>query len=264
MSMKLYDLMTYLNQVFPFEISKDWDNSGRQIADDQKTINRIVIGIDLTDKLLDKAIETNADLIITHHPFIFSPLKRVNITSYKGDIIKRMIVNDISSIALHTNYDLSIIGMGQVIGSKIGLVNLGHLVKAESFKESGFGSVGDLEKEVELNTFIDTFKNKFQLEYVTLYNENAKQTIKKVAFCGGAGADFILDAINMKADIYITGDITHHDAQAAYEGGIILMDPTHYGLEKVFIDHLSSLIADEYSGIELIPYQVNEFKAKIR
>jgi putative NIF3 family GTP cyclohydrolase 1 type 2 len=99
---------------------------------------------------------------------------------------------------------------------------------------------------------------------VTLYNESVREKIKKVAFCGGAGADFISDAINMKSDIYITGDITHHDSQAAYEGGIILMDPTHHGLEKVFVDHISDLIRDRFSGVELIPYHANEFKATIR
>jgi dinuclear metal center YbgI/SA1388 family protein len=262
--MKLYDLIDYLNQMFPFRLSEDWDNSGKQIADERATVKKIVIGIDLTDRLLEKAIKADADLIITHHPFIFSPLKSVDMTSYKGDMIKKMIVNDISSIALHTNYDLSIHGMNQVLGSKMGLVNLEHLAKGENLQESGFGSVGDLTDEVELGQFIDAFKSKFQLEHVTLYNESARQKIKKVAFCGGAGADFISDAINMKSDIYITGDITHHDAQAAYEGGIILMDPTHYGLEKVFVDHISDLIRDRFSGVEVTPYRFNEFKATIR
>ncbi len=262
--MKLYDLMDYLNQMFPLDMSEDWDNSGRQITDDQKTINRIVVGIDLTDKLLDKAIESEADLIITHHPFIFSPLKSVDMNSYKGDLIKKMIIHDISSIAMHTNYDLSIHGMNQAIGSKMGLHNLTYLAKSESSKEVGFGAVGDLTEEVELDVFINIIKNNFQLEHVTLYNENVKRKIKSVAFCGGAGADFISDAINVKADIYITGDITHHDAQATYEGGIILMDPTHYGLEKVFIDHISDLINDRYSEVDLIPYHINEFEASIR
>lgn len=262
--MILYDLMEYLNQMFPFETSEDWDNSGKQIAYDQKTINRIVVGVDLTDKLLNKAIEVHADLIITHHPFIFSPLKSVDISSYKGDMIKKMIVNDISSIALHTNYDLSFHGMGQVIGSKMGLVNLACLATGENSQESGFGSVGDLVDEVELSEFIDNFKRKFQLDYVTLYNESVRKKIKKVAFCGGAGGEFISDAINIRSDIYITGDITHHDAQSAYEGGVVLMDPTHYGLEKVFVDHISELIRDRFSGVELIPYHINEFKASIR
>ena len=262
--MKLYDLMDYLNQMFPFDMSEDWDNSGMQVADDQKTINRIVIGVDLTDKLLDKAIETEADLIITHHPFIFSPLKYVDMNSYKGDLIKKMIINDISSIAMHTNYDLSIHGMNQAIGSKLGLLNLRNLAKTESSKEVGFGAIGELAEEVELNVFIDRIKDNFQLDHVTLYNENMKQRIKSVAFCGGAGAEFISEAINVKADIYITGDITHHDAQAAYEGGIILMDPTHYGLEKVFVDHISDLVNDRYSEVDLIPYHINEFEATIR
>jgi dinuclear metal center YbgI/SA1388 family protein len=262
--MKLYDLIDYLNQMFPFGLSEDWDNSGKQIADERATVKKIVIGIDLTDKLLEKTIEAGADLIITHHPFIFSPLKSVDMASYKGDMIKKMIINDISSIALHTNYDLSIHGMNQVLGSKMELVNLAYLAKGDNSHESGFGSVGDLVDEVELDEFIDTFKNKFQLDHVTLYNESVREKIKKVAFCGGAGADFISDAINMKSDIYITGDITHHDSQAAYEGGIILMDPTHHGLEKVFVDHISDLIRDRFSGVELIPYHANEFKATIR
>ncbi|MDP3387674.1 MAG: Nif3-like dinuclear metal center hexameric protein [Eubacteriales bacterium] len=262
--MKLYDLIDYLNQMFPFELSEDWDNSGKQIADDRKTIKKIAVGIDLTDKLLEKAIEADADLIITHHPFIFSPLKSVDMSSYKGDMIKKMIVNDISSIALHTNYDLSIHGMSHILGSKMGLVNQRYLAKGENSQESGFGSVGELIEEIELKAFIDRFKNEFKLEYVTLYNENATQQIKRIAFCGGAGADFLPDAIKTKADIYITGDITHHDVQAAYEGGIILMDPTHYGLEKFFIEHVSDLITDRFKGVELICYRINDFKAEIR
>lgn len=262
--MKLIDLMDYLNQIFPFAASEEWDNSGRQVSDDGKEINKIIVGIDLTDQLLDEAIDVRADLIITHHPFVFTPLKSIDMTTYKGEMIKRMIINDIGCIALHTNYDASVKGMGYAIGCKLELTDQDVLSRRESVVETGFGTVGNLVESIDLDSFIQDFKKKFQLDYVTIYNKNETKKIKKIAFCGGAGADFLSDAIKSGADLYITGDITYHDAQAAYEGGMMLMDPTHYGLEKVFIDHISDLIIERFKGVELIPYHINAFKGEIR
>ncbi|HAE42769.1 MAG TPA: Nif3-like dinuclear metal center hexameric protein [Clostridiales bacterium] len=262
--MKLNDLMDYLNQIFPFAASEEWDNSGKQVSDDGKEIKRIIVGIDLTDQLLDEAIDVKADLIITHHPFVFTPLKCIDMTTYKGEMIKRMIVNDIVCISLHTNYDASVKGMGYAIGCKLELVNRDVLSRRESALETGFGTVGDLVESIDLDSFIRDFKRKFQLDYVTVYNKNETKKIKKIAFCGGAGADFLSDAIKSGADLYITGDITHHDAQAAYEGDMMLMDPTHYGLERVFIDHIIDLISNKFMGVQLIPYHVNAFKGEIR
>jgi len=265
--MKSSDLFEFLNNTFPEVHSEAWDNTGIQIVDFSQNIENVLITLDITDKSIEFAKHTKADLIIAHHPFIFSPLKNIDLSSYKGRIIKEAIINQIGIYSLHTNYDVSNIGMNKQICDTLQLINTHVLNTKEDVQNEGYGMIGELRHPVSLDNFIDSVKKHFNLSWAMLYSkehEKNEKTIHKIAYCGGSGADFITDAANQKVDLYLTGDIGHHDAQLAYEAGIAVLDVTHYGLEKVFITHLANIIKEEFPELSIFLYDVNHFSGTIK
>ncbi|SHI76006.1 dinuclear metal center protein, YbgI/SA1388 family [Dethiosulfatibacter aminovorans DSM 17477] len=262
--MVLNNLINYLNERFPLSLAESWDNSGSQLVDESREVKKIVLTIDVTDKAVEYAIENNADMILSHHPFIFSPLKNLELNTYRGGIIKKLIVNDISCYSMHTNYDSGKDGMNTIVAGMLELSNCRNLVETDAEMEAGFGMVGELENAEEIDDFVESVKSTFKLDYVIEYVFNKENKIKKVAFCGGAGSEFIAEASSLNADIYLTGDIKHHDAQLAYELGLNLLDVSHYGLEKVFVDHMEKVISHKFPDIELLKYNSNDFSGRIK
>lgn len=262
--MVLNNLINYLNERFPLSLAESWDNSGYQLIDENKEVKKVLLTLDVTDRVAEYAIENNADLILSHHPFIFSPLRNLGLNSYRGGIIKKLILNDISCYSMHTNYDSAKGGMNAIVAEMLGLSNCRNIVETDAEMEAGFGMVGELENTEETDDFVENVKSIFKLDYVIEYVFNNENKIKKAAFCGGAGSELIAQASNLDADIYLTGDIKHHDAQLAYELGLNLLDVTHYGLEKVFIDHMAEVISDNFPDIELLKYSSNDFSGRIK
>lgn len=262
--MVLNDLIYYMNEKFPLYLAEAWDNSGSQLVDEKKEVKKIILTLDVTDKVVDQAIENEVDLIISHHPFIFSPLKNLELNSYRGSIIKNLIINNISCYSMHTNYDSEKNGMNEVISKMLKLSNCSNIIETYGEVDAGFGMIGELEELVGFEDFVNNVKSIFNIDYVVEYFFDHNIQIKNVAFCGGSGADFIAEASKRKADIYLTGDIKHHDAQLAYELGLNLLDVTHYGLEKVFIDHMARIIKDKFPDIEIYKYSINDFSGIVK
>lgn len=262
--MVLNDLISYINEKFPLYLAESWDNSGSQLIDVNSKIMKIVMTLDVTDKVVEYAIENKADLILSHHPFIFSPLKNLELNSYRGRIIKNLIINNISCYSMHTNYDSEKNGMNDVVSKMLKLSNCSNIIETYGEVDAGFGMIGELDEFIGFDDFVNNVKSIFDLDYVVEYFFDHNSQIKNVAFCGGAGADFIGEASKRKADIYLTGDIKHHDAQLAYELGLNLLDVTHYGLEKVFIGHMERVINDEFPDIEIYKYSINDFSGIVK
>ena len=262
--MVLNNLMTYLNENFPLSLAESWDNSGSQLVDINREVKKIILTLDVTDKVVEFAVENKADLILSHHPFIFSPLKNLGLNSYKGSIIKQLILNDISCYSMHTNYDSGEKGMNGRIVEMLKLSHWTNLIVTDAEMNAGFGMVGELDETMKVDDFVESVKEVFDLEYVVKYAFSDNDRIKTIAFCGGAGSEFIAEAKKLNADIYLTGDIKHHDAQVAYELGLYILDVTHYGLEKVFMDHMEIVINKEFPDIEILKYSRNDFAGKIK
>lgn len=162
--MILYELIDLLNTKLMLNSQEDWDNSGLQIGSYNKDIKKIIISLDLDEDVTNIAVDENADLIITHHPFIFRPLKSINVDSYDGKIIKKLIDNDISVYSMHTNLDTAGNGVSHVLAEKLGISNfeplhinnrscflklcvcvpVGYEAKIrDGLFEAGIGSMGD-------------------------------------------------------------------------------------------------------------------------
>ncbi|MBS3679560.1 Nif3-like dinuclear metal center hexameric protein [Ornithinibacillus massiliensis] len=320
----------------PKAFAYDWDNIGLQIGSYNKPVRKIMVTLDVLESVVEEAIENEVDLIIAHHPLLFKPLKEINVDSWRGRIIKKLIQHDITVYAAHTNLDVAKGGVNDLLADLIGLedkvvlvetnedslckvvvyipethvevvtdalakAGAGHIghyshctfqtkgtgtfmplgeanpfigkknqlemvpeVKVETIVQQsilsnvlkgmiaahpyeevaydviplknegekiGLGRVGNLKEVTTLDEFVTKVKNVLEVNYVRVSGDSNRK-VKRVAVLGGSGEKYFHSAIQKKADVYITGDMTFHVAQEAIEMGISVIDAGHY-IEKV-------------------------------
>jgi|GEM_PF-120517 len=223
-----------------------WDNSGSQIEFNEET-ESVVVGMDLTDELVDLAVEKGAKLIITHHPLFFSGVKNIIEDTYTGDNIIKLIKNNISVFSYHTSMDVAIGGVNYALFDKLSLENREVLAYDE---EKPMGLVGELNHTHNLGGLLEGLKDILNLKNIRVYGKN-KDEINKIALMGGAGVDFLDDAIRAGADAFITGDVKYHDGQRAYEKGIILIDIGHFHSEKFIISKIKDELEKEFKDLKV-------------
>lgn len=213
--MKIKELYTFLNEVSPFELQEKWDNSGLLVGNFEDEFGKVYISLDLDEELLE-SVEENS-LIITHHPLIFSPLRRVNYDSFATKSLRTLIQKNIALISMHTNFDKT--HLNAYVAKEI--LGLTPVSKDEY--------ICCAKIESSFKDFLEQMSSKLQLEYKKYVQ--CHENIKSVALVTGAGMS-MLDEV--KADCFLTGDIKYHDAIEAKSRGISLIDIGHYESEKHF------------------------------
>lgn len=258
MKYKVLDIIDFMNNWAKLEYQETWDNSGAQINLNGET-SSVTIALDLTDKVIDMAIKNDSKLIITHHPMFFSGLKSIDENTYIGKIIIKAIKNNISIYSAHTSLDIAENGVNDVLCEVIGL----NEIEGLSMADSGYmiGKVGYLEKEKLLKDIYLELSEKLNYSNIRIYGD-IKNNIKKIAVCGGSGSSMIDDAIKKDVDLYITGDIKHHDAQYAYENNITLMDISHFNGEKLVLNKVASELSKNFEIVTNI-IDNNAFEVKV-
>ena len=240
--MKCSEIFEYLTNLYPLELAMDWDNSGFLIGRSDKEVKNVLVVLDITNEVLEYAWAKDIDLIVSHHPIIFSALKRVTDETLLGNYILKILRNDICVIAMHTNFDIAKGGMADICSERLGLSNTCVFERTNvcDEEELGIGKIGDLKKDMSLDELIKLVKTKFDLSHVSVFGrENINSNIRRVAISPGSGKGMYKYAVK-RADVLITGDITHHDGLDAANDGVCIIDATHYGLEHLFIEKVKS------------------------
>ncbi len=361
--MKARRIAKIIEDFAPLNLAEKWDNVGFQIGSRNKEVKKVLVTLDITDETIKEAIDEDVDMVISHHPFFFNGIKRIDLDSYKGKLIKDILDNDIVIYSAHTNLDKARYGINELIAIRLDLKdikvlkpdsinhkfvkfavyvptdsvetvkealyknNVGNITekyKNTTFSTDGVGTfepigdanptIGELDKlekvdEVKIETivskqdvasvledvkrvhpyeemaydiyetevldkkileglgrigktkevykpnqFIHFVKEKLELTNLREAGKRPKE-VKKVAICSGAGADMITLSRNKGADVLITGDIKHHDAQLAYELGFWVLDAGHFGTEKLVTQLFEGLLNWKTNDgeIEVIP-----------
>ncbi len=237
-----------IEQRFPKEYALDWDNVGLLAGRDDKEVRCIYIALDASDEVIHAAARQGADMLVTHHPLIFSGMKRITNQDFIGRRILELIRRDISYYAMHTNYD--VLGMAALSGSMIGLKQPEALeVTCEA--QEGIGRIGQLEKAVSLRQCCEDVKRAFHLESVRVFG-NPDRTVERIAICPGSGKSVIGEALKKQADVLITGDIGHHEGIDAAAQGMAVIDAGHYGLEHIFVEDMKDYLGKKLEGVQII------------
>lgn len=252
------DVLKYLESRFPYDLAADFDKGkiGLTIGNKNNIVTGIVCSLDLTNEVIEDAIEKNANLIICHHPFAFSGMTKVLYEEEKGSLIYNMVKNDISLIAMHTNMDLGYDGVADTLCKLYDLKNSNYGV---NFKDD-YARYGEIE-EVTLKQLAEMTKKIFNLNSVKVVGDLNKK-ITKIGILGGSGGQEyeIIKAINMGCDCYITGEIKHNIALTANYYGLSLIEISH-GIEKIVFNKLIDDIKKEFNiNIEYTSYDTDLFK----
>lgn len=248
--MKCEELMQILEEQSPREIACQWDNVGLLVGDKSKDVVYVYIALDATDEVIEEAVSLKVDLLLTHHPLIFSGIKRINTEDFIGRRIIRLIQNDISYYAMHTNFDIR--GMADLAGAKIGLMDsqVLDIQSTEAGTEEGIGRIGNLLEPMRLSDCAKFVREAFELEQVKVFG-NPNTLITKAAISPGAGKSEIKHAATMGAQVLITGDIDHHDGIDAVAQGVSIIDAGHYGLEHIFIPYMKEYLERRCRELEI-------------
>jgi dinuclear metal center YbgI/SA1388 family protein len=200
-----------------------------------------MLTLDIDSNAVDYAVNNNIELIITHHPFLFSNIKSIDYNTYEGKLIRKLIINNINLYSMHTNFDMADMGVNQKLAEKLNILKYDvlHVVNRDL---SGYGGVGNIER-INIIKYAKEVKSKLSAEHIKLYCNDNERTIERVAFCGGSGSEFIEDAINKNADVYITGDIKYHQAQSALQNNLCIIDAGHYNTEYHSLENIKNILS---------------------
>ncbi len=236
--MKCKDIIKVLESKWPTGYALEWDNVGLLVGDKEQEVHHLFIALDVTDDTLQQAIECGADMIITHHPLMFAPMKKIVADNFIGRRIMKMIKYDISYYAMHTNFDVK--GMADLNAQALKLVNADVLeVTCDCGDEKeGIGRVGMLSDEMTLKEFCGYVKECLGLENVRVYGD-PDAVIHKAAVSSGSGKGMAKAALMSGADVLVTGDVDYHMGIDAVAQGLCIIDAGHYGTEMVFISHVN-------------------------
>lgn len=243
--MNIKEATNYLDKIFHTEYQEDYDNSGFLLGDGAEEYRGALVALDLTEEVVDEAVAHGLNFIVTHHPFIFSGVKRITDGNATGRLIMRLIRSRIAVYAAHTNLDNLPDGVNGILSERLGLRNCRILKPFADNDQLGAGMVGELEAPMPTESFLLKVKDLTGLPSVRYAGGTG--TVRRVALCGGSGSEFIADAIASRADIYLTADLKYHDFQRA-TGTMALADIGHYESEQFAKEIIYRAISKKFSN----------------
>ncbi len=231
---KVKDFYDYLNSIAPFETQEDWDNSGMLVGDMNAEVKKVAVVLDITSEEIEKAKAIGADLIISHHPVIFSPIKSVT----KGSVPYELVASSINALCCHTPLDIADGGTNDSLAELLGI----NVTRADD----PILRLGTVEP-----TTAATLAEKIAKALNTKVRyADAGRPIKKIAICTGAGCSLIEAAGEI--DAFITGDASHHNFLDCVSEGITLIAAGHYETEIVVVPVLVKKLQIQFPDIEII------------
>ncbi|MBE6228173.1 MAG: Nif3-like dinuclear metal center hexameric protein [Bacteroidales bacterium] len=239
--MKVKDIISTIESFAPLSIQERWDNSGLCVGSPEDEVHSVLLGLDCTPELVDEAIACGADMIVTHHPLIFSGLKNISPENMVGAAVIKAIKAGISIYAAHTSADKVLAGVSGAMAARLGLTDVEIL--DEDGDGTGLGVVGNLPEPLPAEEMTRLVKEKFGLK-VLKSSRPLEGMISRVAMCGGSGRSLIGAAMKSGAQLYVSGDISYHDFFT--EKGFMIMDIGHYESEIEIVDILFSLIKKNF------------------
>ncbi len=251
------DVICALEKLSPVKYAESWDNVGLLIGREDREVNSIMIALDATDRVIEKAVELNVDMIITHHPLIFSPIKSINDSDFMGKKILLLTENKINCYAMHTNFDI-MGGMAELAADILGFkdAEVLEVTCEEEGTEQGIGRISKNVNNLSVEQLCYEIKEKFELKNVMVYGD--KHAVpNRIAISPGSGKSLVRESFRKGCDLLITGDIGHHDGVDAVDMGMSIIDATHYGLEHIFMEYIHKYLINVFNNdIEIVVEEI--------
>lgn len=242
-------IINFLEEKYPKDNAEEWDNVGLLVGDNNKDIKKIQISIDATEKAIDYAVKNEIDMIITHHPLIFKPLKSIVMSELPGRKVIKLIKSGINLYSIHTNLDSSKSGLNDYILELLEIKEYKIIDINENDEMAGIGRIYSLDNKITISEYADFIKEKMKIKNVRIISSDIETNIKKIALINGSGMSYWRKVKSLGAELFITGDINYHDALDAKEAGLNLIDIGHFESENYFSELLKEKLRE--MGLEI-------------
>ena len=240
--MKYKDFIKVMEEIAPTGAYKDIDNSGPQIYSGADDVNRVLVCLEINQDVLAETVSKEADMILTHHPLIFTPESFIDYDDFPGRYIHEAIRNKISVYSAHLSFDFAPKGNNTYLAVLLGLqdVDMGSLDAPWT---------GILPEAMTMEQACRHIEKCLDLpQHYIRCVDGGKEVLRKVGLCTGAGGGYLHEAAEAGCDLFITGDLKLHEAQYAKASGISVIDAGHYGTEKIFTENIARQIKTKASG----------------
>lgn len=236
--MKAREIIDYIEEKSPISLAEQWDNVGLLVGSKEKKVGKVLLALDATDEVIEQAITQECDMLITHHPLIFSGMKRVTDEDFIGRRILKLISHDIAYYAMHTNCDVAI--MNDEAASRIQLQAedvLEEVTKDSEGEVMGIGKVGRIPKAMTIRELAQLVKEQFSIDHVRVTGD-LEEIVQRVAISTGSGKSMTKYAVAKGAQVMISGDMDHHTVIDALAQGMQVIDAGHFGTERFMVDYV--------------------------
>ncbi len=246
--MKIYEIEKFIERTAPKSLAYEWDNPGLLVGDKNKDVKKVLATLDVTAAVVREAADAGADMIISHHPIFFNPVKKIEYGTPEGETVRLLIQNDIALYAAHTNLDAAEGGINDKLAEIFQISNVKTLEPREDNPSVGLGRYGKGKREVNFASFTEI--TKMLLRTPIRFAGDESRIIKTVAVAGGACSELIPAAIEADCDVIVTSDMKYHEMLDAYDRGICVIDAGHYATEICALDIFEDMLKP--LGLEII------------
>lgn len=250
--MTLSNLLASFEKLWPKESAEDWDRPGLMVGNPSQEINKVLLAVDVTSEVIDQAIQTGCQLLLTHHPMLLRGVHELGELTLKGNLVAKAIKSGLAIFSAHTNADIAQGGVSQSLAQALELRNLAPLDAV-----SGHGIVGDVD-EMKLIDYARKISRAIPAtaQGIRVAGDSEK-LISRVGLVAGAGDSFLGMASLAGIDLFITSDLRHHPAQDFIEqskltDGPALIDIAHWAAEWVWLDQAAAQLAGIHRDVEFI------------
>ncbi len=249
------DLLKLVDDIAPFGLAEEWDNSGLQVGNADWPAGRVLVALDVTTEVMAEAVAWGANLVLTHHPLMIRPQRSIDFGSMPGALIALAAADQISIISAHTNLDKALGGLNDCFAQKLGLTHVSRfqpLLPGNGDNLPGLGRIGELDQPMPLFELADTIKSNLGISGLRVTGDRDRM-VKKAAVCTGSGASLVQEFLGSGADVFITGDMKYHEAREIEQAGLALIDVGHFASEHIVVELLVQRLVSsaETAGFEI-------------
>ncbi len=245
----IVDITNWMESLAPLRLSAEWDNTGLLLGDSQRAVRSVMTCLTLTPESVQEAIDENADLVISHHPLPFRPLKKVTTSEPTGRMLWQLASAGVSIYSPHTAWDSAAAGINAMLAERLQIQASRPLVpEVTGAGDLGLGRVGDLAAELSVSGIVRLLSE--NVPHCRLRAVDVGKPIRRVGIVCGSGASLLDVAISAECDLFVTGEATFHQCLEAKAAGVSLLLIGHFASEKFAMDRLAELCGTEFADVK--------------
>ena len=237
------DIYESIDKIAPFDTQEGFDNAGFLVGHGDREVRRLLVALDITPEVAAEAVGRGAELIVSHHPVIFHPVKSVTDATVTGRVLMALLEGGVAAICAHTNLDAARGGVNDALAAALGLEH------AAPAAEGGIERIGTLPEAMALPDFLARVKAALHpngLRYV-----DGGRPVRKVAVGGGACGDFLWEAAALGCDAFVTADLKYNHFLDAQALGLTAVDAGHFPTEDVVCPALVKYLGERFPGLTI-------------